>query len=237
MNISKRLFEIASLAPKSAIGLAVKLLAEEQSRDEKRRQGQRDRTKKCMAKKALKERDPNVSLTLKETVLYTIASTELQKESKLQPRSRGSRLSADWKPSLEDRQFALDASFTGNQIDEEALSFVDYWIAVPGNRGLKTNWSATWRNRIRDQAKRQKSNKPKSREKINATLDHIDAVFSDHAATNSRTLASPANLPVSINIQRSNGASYSGNGIDIHPIPRKHIEGDLLPLDRDACQF
>ena len=29
----------------------------------------------------------------------------------------------------------------------EAAEFLDYWCAVPGARGLKLDWAATWRNR------------------------------------------------------------------------------------------
>jgi hypothetical protein len=27
--------------------------------------------------------------------------------------------------------------------------FVDYWIAQPGQKGVKTNWDSTWRNWMR----------------------------------------------------------------------------------------
>jgi hypothetical protein len=33
---------------------------------------------------------------------------------------------------------------------EVFLEFVDYWKSVPGQRGLKLDWFATWRNRVRD---------------------------------------------------------------------------------------
>jgi len=32
--------------------------------------------------------------------------------------------------------------------------FIDYWIAVPGTRGTKLDWEATWRNRLRETAQR-----------------------------------------------------------------------------------
>jgi len=77
----------------------------------------------------------------------------------------------------------------------------------------------------------------KSREKINATLDRIDAAFSDNAAQGSRTLVAPANRPIPVNLQRSNGASNGGNGANIYSISGKLIEGDLQPPDGDAFQF
>ena len=33
--------------------------------------------------------------------------------------------------------------------DTLAEEFRDYWVAIPGQRGLKTDWFATWRNRCR----------------------------------------------------------------------------------------
>jgi hypothetical protein len=30
-------------------------------------------------------------------------------------------------------------------------SFHDYWIAIPGAKGVKTDWFATWRNWVRNQ--------------------------------------------------------------------------------------
>lgn len=31
----------------------------------------------------------------------------------------------------------------------EHATFVDYWIAQPGQKGVKTNWDSTWRNWMR----------------------------------------------------------------------------------------
>jgi len=39
-------------------------------------------------------------------------------------------------------------------IHREAEKFVDYWIAVPGAKGLKLDWTRTWKNRMRDQQER-----------------------------------------------------------------------------------
>jgi len=51
MTISAHVFEIASLAPKSAIGLSCRILAEEQYKDEKRRKDSATEPKKCMEKR------------------------------------------------------------------------------------------------------------------------------------------------------------------------------------------
>ncbi len=41
-------------------------------------------------------------------------------------------------------------------VDAKAVTaeFVDYWTAVPGPKGRKLDWEATWRNRVREKAGR-----------------------------------------------------------------------------------
>jgi uncharacterized protein YdaU (DUF1376 family) len=53
--------------------------------------------------------------------------------------TRGTRLPQDWKPKIEDG------------FDEiELAKFRDYWIAVAGQKGVKRDWDATWRNWLRN---------------------------------------------------------------------------------------
>ena len=67
---------------------------------------------------------------------------------------RGSRLPADWSPSSADAMFCkterpyLDVSKTADR-------FRDYWHAQPGAKGSKLDWSATWRNWVRNESKQQ----------------------------------------------------------------------------------
>ncbi|MFT9221929.1 hypothetical protein [Gluconobacter oxydans] len=71
-------------------------------------------------------------------------------ESAPKPKSekpkRASRLPADWQPTPEQIQFARD-----NQVDpaRTAEVFRDYWLGVPGAKGCKADWDATWRNWVR----------------------------------------------------------------------------------------
>ncbi|MBF0892506.1 hypothetical protein HKD28_13970 [Gluconobacter sp. LMG 1744] len=59
---------------------------------------------------------------------------------------RASRLLADWQPTPEQIQFA-----EANQVDpvRTAEVFRDYWLGVPGTKGCKADWDATWRNWVR----------------------------------------------------------------------------------------
>jgi hypothetical protein len=70
---------------------------------------------------------------------------------------RGTRLPIDWAPSDELRKWFLDSfgrngEWTGPLADiarNEHERFKDYWKAAPGQRGVKLDWEATWRNWMR----------------------------------------------------------------------------------------
>jgi len=72
----------------------------------------------------------------------------LKREAKASPK-RGSRLPSNWVLPSDWGQWALDEGYPENLIRSEAEKFRDYWIAVPGQRGVKLDWMATWRNWIR----------------------------------------------------------------------------------------
>lgn len=88
--------------------------------------------------------------------LSSEGTTEEGKKERVVTRARakGTRLPEDWRPNVDDRQFARD-----HGVDPDAAfpEFRDYWIGVPGQRGVKLDWSATWRNRVRDVAGRKSS--------------------------------------------------------------------------------
>lgn len=85
----------------------------------------------------------------------TYPETETETETKTsttdvveRPAKRGSRLSPDWMPSAAS---IAKAKEDAPQVDHKAehATFVDYWIAQPGQKGVKTDWEATWRNWMR----------------------------------------------------------------------------------------
>lgn len=47
------------------------------------------------------------------------------------------------------RQAAIDLGARPEEVSGAWAEFVDFWIGVPGTRGTKLNWPATWRNRVR----------------------------------------------------------------------------------------
>lgn len=88
-----------------------------------------------------------------ETETETSTSNEVDR-----PRKRGSRLTEAWLPTSElvnqVRAIAPDVD-----LKDQTARFVDYWIAQPGQKGVKTDWDATWRNWMRKQQDETKPNR------------------------------------------------------------------------------
>lgn len=74
---------------------------------------------------------------------------------------RGTRLSESWIPTDKDIAYAESLGMSQEYIALEAEKFRDYWTALPGQRALKLNWEATWRNWVRkDYAKVKRRQRP-----------------------------------------------------------------------------
>lgn len=65
--------------------------------------------------------------------------------------ARGTRLAPDWRPGPAERAYAHDRGLDPDLLAEE---FRTYWCAVPGARGRKLDWPATFRNRCLQRAGR-----------------------------------------------------------------------------------
>lgn len=63
----------------------------------------------------------------------------------------GSRLPADWKPNLADTEYCKTER-PDLLPSKVAQNFYDYWIAIPGAKGRKLDWSATWRGWVRKES-------------------------------------------------------------------------------------
>jgi hypothetical protein len=73
---------------------------------------------------------------------------EKKEEGKASP--RGSRLSADWTPSIEEVGYCRTTRPDLNP-ETVAADFRDYWSSKPGKDGLKLDWHATWQMWVRNQ--------------------------------------------------------------------------------------
>jgi len=110
--------------------------------------------KASAAKRAFNKRSTGVEQAL------DLCSTDVQPTSNQQPTTinqkpkresqRGTRLAPDFPLSNEWISFCRQHR---PELDprETFEGFRDYWIAQPGQKGVKTDWTATWRNWVRRQ--------------------------------------------------------------------------------------
>lgn len=77
--------------------------------------------------------------------------TNNHKPKEEQSAARGTRLPQDWRPSPEDQDYCKKER-PDLRLSEVAQNFYDYWIAQPGAKGRKADWSATWRGWVRKES-------------------------------------------------------------------------------------
>lgn len=76
----------------------------------------------------------------------------LDREKKKPNPKNAARLPENWRPSEADVCFAQREGLGSSRIQREADKFRDYWIQQPDAKARKKDWSATWRNWIRNAA-------------------------------------------------------------------------------------
>ena len=101
------------------------------------------------AKARWSKKDANALPTLSDSnathnTLPITQDTKPNKENK-----RGSRLSQDWFLTKAMGEWALQER-PDIDVRQVANQFKDYWIAQPGQKGVKLDWDATWRNWVRN---------------------------------------------------------------------------------------
>lgn len=80
----------------------------------------------------------------KQNPLQTPDTSLQTPDTKVKSIARGSRLPENFEPD------ASAANEQGIDFQLESAKFRDYWIAQPGQKGVKTDWPATWRNWCRN---------------------------------------------------------------------------------------
>lgn len=87
--------------------------------------------------------------------VVTLQEAETDTDKKQEPtgssKKRGARLPDDFSP---DMAAAVEAGLSQAEAQREALKFRDYWISQPGQKGVKLDWLATWRNWCRHAVER-----------------------------------------------------------------------------------
>jgi hypothetical protein len=104
------------------------------------------------------------------------------------PTARGSRMPKDFEPDLD---FAAEQGI--NNVIEEVAKFTDYWSAAPGQKGIKLDWQATWRNWCRNAQKA--TSAPKTFAQINAAMAGVTVPSNGAAEATKSRLDADAAIP------------------------------------------
>ena len=88
------------------------------------------------------------------------------------PASRGERLNPQWLPSAEDIA-KIRSECPDIDPQREHVEFVDYWVGAPGNRGVKADWPATWRNWMRRRQRESVGRSPVKKPAVNRNMDTV----------------------------------------------------------------
>lgn len=124
-------------------------LAQEMERHSKAVKQRRDAGALGGAAKSLKTRVNSVAaatVSLKQPEPEPEEETEAIASAKNEPKFRGTRLPDGWTPEPDEIAFALAEGLTAQETNRAADEFRDYWRACAGQRGVKLDWPATWRN-------------------------------------------------------------------------------------------
>lgn len=97
-----------------------------------------------------KQRDTNAMRTHSESNATQDTRHITQDPEHKKTKQRGTRLPADCLLPVDWSEFCKQErpDLVPRQVFDE---FRDYWIAQPGQKGVKTDWDATWRNWVRRQ--------------------------------------------------------------------------------------
>jgi hypothetical protein len=105
----------------------------------------------------LKERSPTPpkenTTTSNPLQLDLLREEKDSRNARARGKQRATRLPDGWMPSLDDLNFARDL-FPEAKINLEREKFRDYWHARAGPKAVKADWSATWRNWLRQALER-----------------------------------------------------------------------------------
>lgn len=97
------------------------------------------------------KRDVTVSETAQEKDTDTDIELKAKAKADAPSAKRGCRLPRDWTPTDDLIAWALARpGMTNAALDEEIDKFNDHWKSAPSSKGVKLDWSATFRNWIRN---------------------------------------------------------------------------------------
>jgi hypothetical protein len=94
----------------------------------------------------------------------TETKTETKRKTPAPKGANGCRIEPDWMPSQKtiDQMREEFPHLTSEDLNQINVEFIDYWISIPGARGRRSDWDATWRNRVRDISSRRPNGRASS---------------------------------------------------------------------------
>ena len=169
---------------KRTLSLSQKRLTDEKNYVKKTSQKQRSRAKSRWNKEKRVSRGstehdaevmPDECPTDAPTPTIDITKEVISINRQTSVRKRGSRISDDFKPDVSCKQLADELGLTNEQRREGVENFKDYWKGVPGQKGCKLDWQATFRNQIRFIAKGTGKNYDSTRNSSKSSI--VDLVY------------------------------------------------------------
>lgn len=103
---------------------------------------------------------PGPVQNLRTNYTHSELDPSLTRESAPAKNAKGTRISEDWMPKPETVE-KIKASVPGLDIATEHEKFIDYFLSVSGEKGVKKDWDAAWRNWMR-RAKQWSADSPSS---------------------------------------------------------------------------
>lgn len=104
---------------------------------------------------------PSHNITTLNTSLKTI-DAPANADARPPGEKRGARLPDDWRPTDADLAAITSLLLPATELQRQMDIFRDYWRSIPGAKGRKLDWSATWRNWMRRAAADQKQRSPRA---------------------------------------------------------------------------
>jgi hypothetical protein len=85
-----------------------------------------------------------------DAIIAAVKANKAMPQSAKRETVNGTRMSGDFAMPQDWIDWAMqERSWSPDEAKQEAASFIDYWIGVSGQKGVKADWLATWRNSVR----------------------------------------------------------------------------------------
>lgn len=120
-----------------------------------------------------------VSASYSDNDSYSDSDNDPDQQRAVGADKRGTRLPDEFCLNSEMREWA-SLNTPHVDLDLALAEFCDYWRGVPGQRGKKLDWLATWRNRMREQESRASRNGHGRPSKVDGSMAAVREVMEEY---------------------------------------------------------